>query len=409
MRKFLILLAVLTTNSYLSAQETHFEVVSEEDSTYRHLHENAPHLENVADVPRFTLIGKDRRFYMGLGASINATAGFDFGHPISDPNYFVTSRIPMTIAPGNGGQFKFSAQQSRIYLNILAFPGNENQFGAYAAINFLGENYAPKLHHAYLRYRGLTAGYTYTMFADVSCVPPTIDYEGPNGLPTIIHAMVSYEGKFGPKKEWGYGIALDNPEASYTDAARTATVSQRVPDVPFYLQRSWADGRGWLRASGIVRNILYRDLVSEKNVDRVGWGVKLSGKSPVYGPLSAYYMGLYGKGIASYIQDLNGAAMDLAPSRENPGRLEAVEAWSGMIGLQYQFSPKVFSTTTYSHVRAYGDTGVYRYAQYFVANIFYDINSVVQAGAEYLYGRRVAFDGAQAHDNRLQVMLKLSF
>lgn len=51
----------------------------------------------------------------------------------------------------------------------------------------------------------------------------------------------------------------------------------------------------------------------------------------------------------------------------------------------------------------------YKYAQYVAANMFYNINSIVQVGVEYDYGRRVNYDGSQAHDNRLQAMLQVSF
>lgn len=48
-------------------------------------------------------------------------------------------------------------------------------------------------------------------------------------------------------------------------------------------------------------------------------------------------------------------------------------------------------------------------SQYVGDNMFYNINSIVQVGVEYDYGRRVNYDGRQAHDNRLQAMLQVSF
>ena len=382
------------------------------------IHENAPHKINIKDVPRFAILGKEGKFYMGLGANVKVVPTYDFGNPIPNPNLFVTSGIPMNLAPGNGAQFKVSAQQSNIYLNVVALPGTKDQLGAYVSMNFLGSGYAPTLQHAYLKYRDIIAGYTYTIFADAAAVPATIDYEGPNGLATIIHGMVAYEPYLGKNREWRVGIGLDMPETSITNADRTLSVSQRLPDIPFYVQRNWAGGAGWIRLAGIVRNMYYRDAVAQKNIDKVGWGIKASGTTPIAGGLSASYMGLYGKGIASYIQDINGLGMDLMPDPSNPSRLEAVKAWSAVGSLQYKFSPKLFCTAIYSHVRTYADrysdspsdwkTG-YKYAQYVVGNVFYNINSIVQVGAEYIYGRRVDFDGSQAHDNRVEAMLQVSF
>lgn len=386
--------------------------------TYITMHENAPQVKSTRDVPRFTLHGKEGKFYLGIGANIKTVANYDFGHPISNPNLFTTSAIPMTQDPGNGAMFKFNAQQSNIYLNVVALPGSKNQLGAYVSINFMGNGYAPSLQHAYLKYRGITAGYTYSLFTDAAAAPATIDYEGPNGFACVIHGNIYYEQPFGKHHEWKAGIGLDMPNESFTNATHTATVSQRVPDIPFYIQRSWAKGAGWLRLSGIIRNLYYRDEIAGKNVDKVGWGIKASGMTPIYGGLSAYYQALYGKGIASYIQDLTGCGMDLMPNAGNPGELNPVKAWAGFGALQYNFSPSVYCTAIYSHVRTYdspyADSSVawksgYKYAQYVLGNVFWNVNSIVQLGMEYIYGRRVNYDGTQAHDNRVEAMLQVSF
>lgn len=401
-------------------EDLKIKVVEAQDtsSTYNTLHENAPHIQGTPDVPRFTVHGKEGKFYMGLGANIKAVGLYDFGNPINDQNMFVTSAIPVTRDPGNGGQFRISAQQSNIYLNVVALPGTKNQLGAYVSINFVGNGYAPSLNHAYLKYRGITAGYTYSLFTDAAAAPATIDYEGPNAFTCVINGNISYEHPFGKNKEWKAGIGLGTPVNSFTNATDTKTVTQRVPDIPFYLQRSWAEGKGWLRVSGIVRNLYYRDITAGKNVDKVGWGIKASGMTPIVGGLSAYYQGVYGKGIASYIQDLGGTGMDLMPDSANAAELEPVKVWGAFGALQYNFTPNVFCTAIYSHVRTYAHQysdstnpwrTSYKYAQYALANVFWQVNPIVQVGLEYIYGRRVDYNGAQGHDNRLQALLQVSF
>ena len=116
---------------------------------YSTLHENAPHIFNEPDVLRFALLGKEGKFYMGIGANIKGVAVYDFGHPVSNPNDFAPSQIPMHIQPGNGAHFQISAQQSSVYLNVVALPGTKNQLGAFVSLNFRGDNYGPLLNHAY--------------------------------------------------------------------------------------------------------------------------------------------------------------------------------------------------------------------------------------------------------------------
>ena len=362
--------------SHKDERPQHLMFEGDADSVGRTLKENAPAHYNIPGLPRFAIFGKEGKFYLGIGGAVKATASYDFGNPVSNPNEFATSAIPMDIAPGNGARFRASAQQSSIFVNFVALPGSDNQIGAFVSMNFIGDNYTPSLQQAYLTYRGIKAGYSYGLFCDLAAGVPTIDYEGPNSFTSIPNA---------------------------------------------YIQYSWAKGSGWLRLAAMVRNLYYRDLSVGSNVDKVGWGINLSGSSPVAGGLTAFWQAVYGKGITSYFQDLNGAGMDLLPDPHNSGVLNTVKSWGSYLGLQYTFSPKVFCSATYSHVRTYvprygdqassasGWDAQYKYAQYAVANIFWNITPILQTGLEYIYGRRVDYSGAQAHDNRIQTMLQLSF
>lgn len=379
---------------------------------------NTPQGYNVPGLPRFAIFGKEGKFYLGIGGQIKGTVGYDLGDVVDNPNLFVTSAIPVNPAPGNGGKFQISGQQSSVFLNMVALPSTANQIGAYVSITFLGNNYAPSLSQAYLKYRGITAGYAYSLFSDMAAAPPTIDYEGPCAFTALPHALVYYEHPFGKHKEWKVGVGVEQTAASYTLASGTEMVNQRVPDIPAYIQYSWAGGDGWLRFSGILRNLYYRDLVSNRNVDKVGWGIKASGSTPVAGGLTAYYQAVFGKGIASYIQDLSGGGMDLVPAAGNAPVLESVKAWGAYGSLQYDFSPSVYCSATYSHVHTYakeysgGATpwgGQYRYADYVAANVFWNVNKIVQTGIEYLYGQRANYDGSRGHDNRIQAMIAVNF
>ncbi len=384
---------------------------------YENLLANAPS-EFGSSVPRFAVIGKDHSFYLGIGGHVKATVSYDFGNPIEDPNLFLTSAIPTSRIPGNGGLIRFSAQQTSLFLNFVGLPDSDNRIGAFIGANLLGEGYAPSLQYAYLKYRGFTAGYDKTLFSDPASTPPTIDYEGPNASTALSNALVNYTVDFGKKKEWSAGVGLELPFYSATDfdGYGAYSINQRVPDIPAFIRWSWDEGKSWLRLSAVVRNMLYHNPFSNKNVDKVGWGVQLSGSAAITPWLTTYYHATYGKGIASYIQDLTECGMDMLPSEGNPMVMNTVKAWGAYGGLQFNISPKVFASATYSHVRTYADDCAmpigdeqYHYAQYLVGNIFWDITDILQAGAEYIYGRRVNYDDSQAHNSRLQFSLQLSF
>lgn len=426
-KHFLIILGILCFSSTSFAQEEgkiHFISTENSSEVYDVMQENAPGDALLKDVPRFAIIGKNHKFYAGIGANAMLVGDFDWGHPLDNANKFIPGDIPMSIEPGSGGQFLLSAAQSDFYLNFVGLPGSANQVGIFIDVNFMAGNHSPALHHAYIKYRGITAGHTISIFTDLGAKPASIDYQGPNALTFMGHPNISYTGKFGKGKAWSVAVGLDLPEFSATyssgmisgkETEFTAKATQRIPDIPVYLQRSWMNGKGWLRASAIFRTLTYRDVVLNKNHNTLGWGVKLSGKSPICCGFSAMWEGVYGKGVSSYIQDLSGRGMDLMPNPDVKGELSAVPAWGAYGTLQYQICPCVFINATYSHVRTYAkdwntsDWGTsYKWAQYITANCFWKINSFTQFGVEYLYGRKIDHSGLQAHDNRISLMLKLS-
>lgn len=377
--------------------------------------ENAPKAHNVPKVPRFAIRGRDGKFLMGIGTMIKAVGVFDWGNPISSADCFTTSAITKA-APGDGSSLRATFNQTTVYANFVALPGEDNQIGGYVNAYFTGPGNAFNLQYAYIKYRGIQIGHYQSLFSDMTACPPTIDQEGPNAYTGVDINGVQYTANVG--KGIGLGVGIELPELrSCTYNATTGQISQRVPAVPAYVQYTAKNG-SYVRLAGLIRNLQYRDLVDAKNRDCVGWGLNVSGILNIGPSVNFYYQGAYGKGMTSYIQDLTGCGLDLTPRTDRPGHLDAVEAWAAYGGLQYNFSPKVFATATYSQVRAYpkaylgGDTAwsqQYSYGQYAVANVFYNVTSYFQTGIEYIWGRRVDMGGTQHHDNRINLQAQLTF
>lgn len=413
--------AVLAQNHPALPDEGEVQVIfnagQPDEEVYNAFIENAPKRFNEPGAPRFAIKGKNNLFYLGIGGVIKGVGLFDWGNPVDDPNDFVTADIPFDTPAGNGGKLQGSLGQSKIFINFIALPGTDNKVGAYISGKFSGNGGAFKLNHAYITYRGFTVGHTASLFEDGAAAPPTIDSEGPCGLVGVTNNLIDYTHAFGKRIKVGIGLELSS--VSMTLSSRTRDVSQRIPDIPAFFQYSWDDENGWIRFSALMRNIQYRDLVSDKNRNKTCWGIKMSGSTPVGStPLQVYYQAAYGRGIGGYIQDLAGLGLDLSPDAASPGRLDAVKAWGAYAGLQYTFSPKVFASVSYSQDRAYADRYAggstpwdeqYKYAQYLSANVFYTIMPGLQCGVEYLHGRRVDMDGASRSDNRINTMLQFNF
>lgn len=434
MKNFTLLAAVGLVYLGANAQETtKFITTVDSINVYNIMLENAPQNPSIKDVPRFTLVGKDSKFYLGMGANVKMVGDFDWGSPISNPNLFSPKDIPMASEEGNRSQTLFSVGQSNIYWNFVALPGSKNHVGLFFDIIFLGKSSTPviQIHHLYMKYRGFTAGYVVSTFTDLKAEPYSIDFGGPNAMTLVRHPNIYYTAKFGKDKMWTAQLGLDMPDmASFTTGDGTSEVNQRMPDIPFFIQRSWAENKGWLRFSAIFRDLQYKNLKSYTveegpKVDlkgAFGWGIKLSGRTPIAGGLSASWEAVYGKGISSYIQDLSGEHLDLVPYSEayKKGKLDAVKVWGAYGSLQYDFCKCGFINFTYSQVRSYADnygssagasaawSSLYKYGQYVTSNLIFNVSSFAQVGVEYLWGRRVNYSEEQAHDNRLMLMLNLS-
>ncbi|MEG2820061.1 MAG: porin, partial [Muribaculaceae bacterium] len=349
--------------------------------------------------------------------------------PLNDPALFTPSALTQ-VAPGNGGEFQLTAKRSQLYFNAVALPGTKNQVGVYIGIYFAGNNYSVILNNAYLKYRGFTVGYKFTMYCDMASSPNTIDSEGPNSSPSIRNTVINYEHNFSPKIKAGIGLELPMTSITTTNntiiekpittdiISRVANVNQRIPDIPLYLQYKWnTTGNGHVRLSGMLRNMQYRNINHNENENSFGWGVKLSGLAQ-YGAFTTYFMAQYGKGIASYLQDNTGMGLDMVPCSRCEGYLANTKSWGAYGGIQYNFSKKLFLSAVYSHVRNYMHNynggameyaNQYQWGQYALGNIMWNITPNVQTGLEYVYGRRMSMDNTQIHDNRISAMMQVSF
>lgn len=391
------------------------EKASQDEELYNALNENAPEACKSDEAPAVKFSAFDKKLIVGVTGQVKATATYDFGNVLDDADNFVSLDIPIDPDKGNGGKFMFSAQQTAVSLNVVALPNTANQIGLYITTNLLGPNYTPAIEYALLNYRGFSIGYGYTLFSDTRAAIPTIDYMGPCCYTGVGNAGIQYRKNF--KCGVQIGAALELPLASYTCSETAAFVNQRVPDIPVELTYNWNGGEDWVRASAVVRNLQYRDLVAEKNIDNVGWGVQFGGSVTLFSPLKLICQATYGKGIGSYFQDYTDHGYDMMPG-STPGRLDTLEAWGCYGGLQFNFTDNVYMCGAYSHVRNYckqyagGDTtwgDQSKFTQYVVGNLFWDINKYLSWGVEYIWGRRVNFDKSQGHDTRLQTMLQFAF
>lgn len=362
--------------------------------------------------PRFLLTDRKGRFALGIGGYVKATAEYDFGG-ISDNVDFYPSLIPNKGQTNVRNQFQIDATTSTIFLKLVGRTKNLGDFVVYTAGNFRGDGKTFELQNAYASFLGFTVGYDYGLFMDLAALPATIDFAGPNGQIFYRATQFRYERSFA--KKWKAGIGVEMPTVDGITNNKVNITTQRMPNFPAYLQYGW-NSSSHIRVAGVVRSMTYDNLVSNSLDSKIGWGTFVATTFNVGKKWQFFGQASYGRGIGQYLNDLSNLNVDIVPDPADDGTMQVLPMMGWYAGLQYTICPKVFVSTTYSQSRLYSENDYpatpseqYRYGQYLVTNIFWNVTPDLQVGAEYLRGWRTDFNDDTRHANRLNVAVQYSF
>lgn len=363
--------------------------------------------------PRFLLTDQKGRFALGIGGYVRGTAEYDFGGIVNNVDFFpalISSRKGPNFARN---QFQMDITTSTLFLKLVGHTKALGDFVVYTAGNFRGGNMDFQLQNAYVSFLGFTAGYSYGNFMDLAALPPTIDFAGPNGSSFYRATQLSY--LYSGVKNWKFGAAVEMPAVNGTTAPGLSISTQRMPDFTASTQYNW-NSSSHIKLAAIIRSMTYSSAAHEKAYATTGYGLQASTTFTLGKKWQAYGQVSYGKGIGQYLTDLSTLNVDLVPNPEKDDRMQALPMLGWYAGLQYNICPSVFVSGTYSLSRLYSENGypsdepdIYRKGQYLVTNVFWNVSSNLQVGAEYLRGWRTDFNGDSRHANRLNALVQYSF
>lgn len=394
--------------------------------------------------PKFAIRTADNAFVMSIGGQINTIVGADLGNDLYEQSGagggFVTSQIPVPSAPGKKADTFINPLNANFDIQVVGLGGTDNQITGYMQFGTNGTNQNMMLKKAYVTWKGITAGLKSTLMQDsYACQPPTIDPEGPNAEISNAAYEVSYTSpSYGGFR---YAIGLDIPtfyssngiyrghdykvwhheEIQGQPVADPTAYNQLIPDVPMWIEYA-ASPVNRIRLSGVIRNFEYRDILAQQHRNTVGWGTMLSGNLSPVDPLVFYGTVAYGKGIGNYIQDIAGIPVSFVPSNDKPGQMNASPMMSWMGGVTYNINSDWQVNGMISQVRLWDvepyavaasstadHLNNYKKGLYVAGNVFYNVSSYFQVGAEYLYGQRTTWNSGSAADNRVQMQLMFTF
>lgn len=396
--------------------------------------------------PKFTIKTRNNKFMLTIGGEINPILGYDIGNNLYNTDAgssFITGDIPVPALTGHKGDFFINALNGNVDFTVVGFAGTKNQVTGYVKIGTNGNDKQIQLKRAYITWRNFSAGLKHSVAVDgYAAQPPTIDPQGPCGdvMTTsyqVSYTSPSYDGfRFAASLEMpsyysSNGIYRGKDYASWYGHQVNAEVDQLVPDIPLWVEYQKSE-QNRIRFTAILRNFAYQDMVDQRRRNIFAWGTMLSGNFSFWEPLTFYFQGAYGKGIANYIQDISGRALSFTPDNSQLGRMQANPMMGLVFGASYNATKKLQFNVVGSYARIWdvGDYATfqdapvadanghevmtagpsnYRYGVYVAANCFYQFTSYLQLGVEYLYGRHATYNLGAANDSRIQTQLALTF
>lgn len=261
---------------------------------------------------------------------------------------------------------------------------------------------SPNIRHAFVRWRGLVAGQTWTTFQNLAAFPETIDFVGiTDGTIFVRQAQLRYTS--GP-----WQMSIENPETTVTPfggGARIVTDTANIPDL--VLRYNHTADWGSLTAAILGREL---GIDGPGGTDRqTAFAFSLSGRFDI-GRNDIRWMFSGGPGIGRYLalNTANDAVLDLN------GRLQTVDAYGAYIAYRHFWSDQWRSNFTLAAFRADNDTDLSGFNQTsrtesVRVNLIYQATSHLRFGLEYQYARRELESGASGNLNRVQFATILAF
>ena len=342
-----------------------------------------------------------------------------------DPDWNATlrpSKIPVNCPAdagcGNNGETVMSVRQSSLGFRgfIPTSQGLVTTVLDFDLFNSGGGNTQARVLHAWGEMGQFGAGQTETLFMDLDTFPNTIDYWGPVGMVFVRNPQFRYTpiNRDGMKVSFSLeapNSAIDTGKVADVDPALGANITgrTRLPDAvaSVRLDRDW----GHFRAAGILRQVGFETQGApgaNPSGTETGYGLNLSGTRNTIGKDRVVGQLVYGRGIASYMND---GGVDLAPSSGLQAEVVKTVGWFAYY--DHYWNDKWSSSAGYSEHRQSNTGGqladAFAKGSYASANLLFYPAKNVTTGAELLWGERENNDGETGSDRRVQFSAKVKF
>jgi len=396
LKKFLSLSAVLCVCCVLNAQT----IIEKTDTSSVKIRDYLNELgyfqkANVdASDPRFMFHDQKSGFDLGVGGEIEVASfvGPDGGLPSAKFN-------PRQIAVPTEHQFYYGAKISGSSINVKA----RSHIGKHKLIAYVklcgSENNMVKMDRAYASFDGFSIGLIPSFFEDLEAgVKKKLSVGQQSG---VAHTLVGYTHRFFNQSfEVAGAFEIAGVDLSGYGFQSYLTNYQPTPDVTAHLKYRF--DRGHIQLGGVFRWMSYWVTDNPEDVNLGGWagkttgyGLALSGNFKPTNNFKIVYYVNGGKGIARYMDYLDGLNIDLAITdvkHDKYNTMDSCPVGSASLALQYDFSK--FNVSAIGGYARLFRNPEYTYSNSFEqlafasANFFWNISDFAMIGGVYCFGYR---------------------
>ena len=280
----------------------------------------------------------------------------------------------------------------------IRFYGSARVYGSY---DFNGTDNKFRIRQAYGQTKHLIIGQTWTNFSDIETLPLTVDVDGPPTAVSVRNVQIKYYLDFEPG--WRFRASIESPSILIyiPDTLSIESVTQNYPAVATNIKKDWEAVQ--IKAAGILNPISVRNVSGERG-SLLGRGALLSINADLTSSSSLKFQGLFGKGIASFLNLSDNSAFDVVLN-PNDGEYQLTTCYGGFVAFNQEiFREFLDIDIVYGLVNLtmedYFPDYSFNAGQYIAFNGFLSYPGGFRLGVEYTYGYKKIKDGSSGVANR---------
>lgn len=342
---------------------------------------------------------KDEKLWMRFYGSARVYGSYDF-NGLEGGTGFSISEIPVDGEGGNEETFYMTANVTRLGFEVKRKTLVGNTL-IKIETDFNGTDNKFRIRHAYGQTKHFIVGQTWTNFSDIETLPLTVDVDGPPTAVSLRTVLIKYYLDLKPG--WRFRASIESPSAVIyvPDTLSVEAVTQNYPAVSSNIKKDWEAVQ--MKAAGILNPIAVRNLSGERG-SLLGRGALLSVNTNFSASSSFKFQGIYGNGIASFMNLADNSAFDVVLN-PNDGEYQLTTCYGGFVAYnQNLIKERVDIDIVYGLVKLnmedYFPDYSFKSGEYIAVNAFFRNPEAFRLGIEYTYGYKKTKDGSNGDANR---------